>query len=316
MINNQRPGLILFSTGTTGSPKAILHDLNLFLDKYQTPRPTLRTLSFLLFDHIGGINTLLHTLFNKGTVISTKSRKVKDILNICNKFDVELLPTTPTFLRLLLISGLIPKDFPKSLKIITYGTERMSQDTLDSLCKLLPNIEFRQTYGLSELGILRVKSESRNSLFMKIGGEGVQTKIVDNILYIKSKNRMLGYLNAKNPFFDDGWYNTNDIVEEKDSFIKILGRSVDIINIGGLKFMASDVENVAQSYEDIKFSKIKKFDNPITGNHIELHIQIKPTSNFDLQKFKEYLSNKLPKHMLPLRIKIKNIAYNHRYKMN
>ena len=46
---------------------------------------------------------------------------------------------------------------------MTYGTERMDQPTLDELCRILPDVDFRQTFGMSELGILRVKSESRNS---------------------------------------------------------------------------------------------------------------------------------------------------------
>jgi acyl-CoA synthetase (AMP-forming)/AMP-acid ligase II len=69
-------GLVLFSTGTTGRPKAILHDLTLFLKRFETPRPTLRTINFLLFDHIGGINTLLHTLFNKSNYSILVSLKI------------------------------------------------------------------------------------------------------------------------------------------------------------------------------------------------------------------------------------------------
>ena len=101
---------------------------------------------------------------------------MEHILELCAKHEIEVLPTTPTFLRMMLMSGLIPEKMPESLKIITYGTERMDQPTLDALCKILPNIDFRQTFGMSELGIVRVKSKSRDSLFMKIGGEGVKTR--------------------------------------------------------------------------------------------------------------------------------------------
>ena len=45
---------------------------------------------------------------------------------------------------------------------------------------------------MSELGIVRVKSKARNSLYMKIGGEGVETKIDNKVLQIRSKTRMTG----------------------------------------------------------------------------------------------------------------------------
>lgn len=312
--NRKHGGLILFTTGTTGLPKAILHDLSLFMKRFKTPRPSLKTMSFLLFDHIGGLNTLFHTLFNKGTIISPKSRNVDDILATCEKYKVEVLPTTPTFLRIMLISGLLPDNFPKSLKIITYGTERMDEPTLNLLCKLLPDVEFRQTYGMSELGILRIKSLSSNSLFMKIGGEGIETRVVDNILEIRSQTRMLGYLNSESPFDNDGWYNTKDLVEEHDGYYKIIGRSNEVINVGGLKFMASEIEKVALQFNKIQFAKAKGVTNPITGQHVELIVQVKNGYNINQSKLKKFLERELPKHMIPMRVKIDNIKIGHRLK--
>ena len=314
--SKEHAGLVLFSTGTTGRPKAILHDLTVFLKRFETPRPTLKTLNFLLFDHIGGLNTLLHTLFNKGTVVAPKSRSVEHILETCKEHQIEVLPTTPTFLRMMLMSGLIPDSITESLKIITYGTERMDQPTLDALCKLLPNIDFRQTFGMSELGIVRVKSEARNSLFMRVGGEGIETRVVDSVLEIRSKMRMLGYLNAESPFNEDGWYNTKDIVEVRNGYYRITGRTSEVINVGGLKFMASEVERVALQFEDVELAKAEGKSNPITGEHVELTVQSTLHNDIDKDNFKAYLSSQLPNHMLPKRIKFSSVSVGHRYKRN
>jgi long-chain acyl-CoA synthetase len=307
-------GLVLFSTGTTGRPKAILHDLTLFMQRFETRRPTLKTINFLLFDHIGGLNTLLHTLFNKGTVVAPKSRSVEDILATCAEHKIEVLPTTPTFLRMMLMSGLIPDSVPKSLRIITYGTERMDQPTLDALCELLPKVEFRQTFGMSELGIVRVKSESSNSLFMKVGGEGVETRVVDNVLEIRSQTRMLGYLNAESPFDDEGWYNTKDIVEVRDGYYKVTGRTSEVINVGGLKFMASEVERVALQYEHVELAKAEAKPNPITGQHVELTVQAASNGEVDKVGLKTFLAAQLPNHMMPKRIRVGSVSVGHRFK--
>ena len=312
--SKEHAGLVLFSTGTTGRPKAILHDLTLFMQRFETPRPTLKTINFLLFDHIGGLNTLLHTLFNKGTVVAPKSRSVEEILATCAEHEIEVLPTTPTFLRMMLMSGLIPDSVPKSLQIITYGTERMDQPTLDTLCELLPNVEFRQTFGMSELGIVRVKSESSNSLFMKVGGEGIETRVVDNVLEIRSQTRMLGYLNAETPFDKEGWYNTKDIVEERDGYYKVTGRTSEVINVGGLKFMASEVERVALKYENVELVKAEAKPNPITGQHVELIVQSATNNEVDKTGLKTFLTEQLPNHMIPKRIKVASVSVGHRFK--
>lgn len=309
------PGLVIFSTGTTGRPKAALHDLSLFLKRFAIARPSFRTLNFLLFDHIGGINTLLHTLFNKGTVIAPAFRTVDSIISTCRRHDVEALPTTPTFLRMMLMSGLIPDSFPPSLRIVTYGTETMDQTTLTALCRLLPNVDFRQQFGMSELGIIRVKSEARDSLFMKIHGEGVETRVDENgILKIRSSSRMLGYLNAPTPFDQDGWYDSKDIVEVKGDYYRVVGRAGDVVNVGGIKFMPSEVERVALQYAGVSLASVKGFRNPITGQHVEMIVQPNDGAQIDKDRLLEFMAKHLPPHMLPKRITLGPIGVGHRFK--
>jgi acyl-coenzyme A synthetase/AMP-(fatty) acid ligase len=227
---------------------------------------------------------------------------------------VEVLPTTPTFLRLMLMSGAVPDKVPECLKVITYGTERMDQPTLDALCELLPSVDFRQTFGMSELGIVRVKSAARNSLFMKVGGEGVETRVVDGVLQIRSASRMLGYLNADSPFDSEGWYDTRDVVEERDGHYKVVGRVSDVINVGGLKFMASEVERVALAFPEVALVKAYARQNPITGQHVEMTVQPTAPGRVEQDALMRYLRSKLQPHMMPRRLRFEDVGIGHRFK--
>ena len=182
IIERQHPGLVLFTSGTSGEPKAAVHDLSALLEKFKTKRIALRTLNFLLFDHWGGLNTMFHILSNGGTVIATRDRDPENVCKIIELHQIELLPASPTFLNLMLMSGAYKNYNMNSLKIISYGTEPMPESTLKRLKIIFPDIKLLQTYGLIELGVMRSKSEKDDSLWVKVGGDGFKTRIVDDIL--------------------------------------------------------------------------------------------------------------------------------------
>lgn len=289
------PGLVLFSSGTTGEPKAALHDLAKLLEKFKKPGKTFKTITFLLFDHIGGFNTLLHTISHGGTIVTIPNRIPAEVCAIIEKEKIELLPTTPTFLNMILLNKLYEQYDLTCLKMITYGTESMPEYTLKLLSKLLPNTMFKQTYGLSELGIMATKSESSDSLWMKLGGDGFETKIVDGVLHIKAESAMIGYLNASSPFDEEGWFNTKDRVEERDGYLRILGRTTDLINVGGEKVYPIEVENELLQIEGVVDARVFGEKNPIMGNTVAAEILVAPENNNN--EFKKTLRNYCGKNL-------------------
>lgn len=304
LIAQKVPGLILFSSGTTGEPKAALHDLTYLMEKFKKPGKTLRTITFLLFDHIGGFNTLMHALANGGTIVTLNSRKEDEVCRLIEKYQVELLPTSPTFINMLLLSRTYEKYDLSSLKIISYGTEPMPESTLKELNRLFPAIKLKQTYGLSEVGIMATKSEKSDSLWMKLGGEGFETKIVEDILYIRAKSAMIGYLNAPSPFDEEGWFNTKDKVLVKDDYIKILGRTTDLINIGGEKVYPIEVESQLLEIEGVLDARVYGEDNPLTGKMViaELLVNKENNNREFIKKVRAFCKEHLEKYKIPAKI--------------
>jgi acyl-CoA synthetase (AMP-forming)/AMP-acid ligase II len=246
------PGLVLFSSGSTGKPKGILHDFNQVAEKFRKQRAPVVAIPFLMIDHFGGINTILAITASLGTVVTVADRSVANICSAIARYKVELLPATPSFLTLLMASGLYAEFDLSSLKRITYGTEVMPQSTLDRVRAAFPGVNLLQTYGLSEVGVLRSQSRDDGSLWVRVGGEGFQTKVVDNVLWIKSDYAMVGYLNAPSEFDTDGWFNTQDQVEVDGEYFRILGRVTDMINVGGQKVYPAEVESVILDLDNVQ----------------------------------------------------------------
>lgn len=314
-----RPGLVLFTSGTSGEPKAAIHDLVKLLDKFKIRSTSLRTLNFLLFDHWGGLNTMFHTLSNGGVVLALNDRRPQSICSFIEKYKIELLPASPTFLNLLIISEEYQKYNLESLRLITYGTEPMPQYTLEKMKKIFPNIKLKQTYGLIELGVLRSKSKSDDSLWVKVGGEGFKTRVVNELLEIKAESAMMGYLNAPSPFTKDGWFMTGDQVEVDGEYFKILGRKSEIINVGGEKVYPAEIESVILELENILDVTVYGEKNPIMGQIVCAKVTFKNNidSKYEINQIKVYCRNKLERFKVPVKIKIEDgVLHNERFKKN
>jgi len=298
------PGIIVFSSGSTGEPKAAIHDFTNLLNKFKIERKTLRTIIFLLFDHWGGINTLLYIFSNAGLMGVPVERSPDKVCEFIEKYKIELLPTTPTFINLILMSRAYNKYNLSSLKIVSYGTEAMPESTLKYFHELFPKVKLKQTYGLTELGVMRTKSKSSDSLWLKVGGEDYKTKVIDNVLFIKAKCSILGYLNAESPFDKDGWYNTGDKIEQDGDWIRFLGRESDIINVGGQKVYPAEVESVLLEINGVKDAIVYGEKNPLTGEIVVANVKVDELNNNKkfISLIKKYCRGKLDKYKIPVKI--------------
>lgn len=310
------PGLVLFSSGSTGKSKAVVHDGARLLNKYRTPRRATVTIPFMLFDHIGGFNTVLHVLSSGGTVVAAEDRTPEAICRLIEVHRVQVLPTSPTFVNLLLMSAYGDYDL-SSLEIMAYGAERMPEAVLARLAEAFPDVKLMQNYGLSEVGIMRTKSESSGSLWVKLGGDGFETRVRDGLLEIKAATAMVGYLNEASPFTDDGWLKTGDRVEVKGDYFRILGRQSDIIIVGGEKVYPAEVEDLIAAMPGVLEVVVSAEANAITGQNVRARVRL--STDERRSEFRErmttFLQGRLAGYKIPQRLNLsKEPLHNARFK--
>jgi long-chain acyl-CoA synthetase len=304
IVDIKKPGILLFTSGSSGQPKAALHDFSKLLKKFEKQGKPFCILNFLIFDHWGGLNTLLHIISSLGTVVTLNNRQPDEVCHAIQNYRVEILPASPTFLNFLLLSESYKKYDLSSLKFITYGTEPMSATTLSRLNESFPEVKLQQTYGLIELGVLRSKSKDSQSLWVKIGGEGYDTRVSDGLLEIKAESAMLGYLNADSPFTNDGWFRTGDAVEVDGDYFRILGRKSEIINVGGEKVFPQEVENVIQEAGNVSEVTVRGEKHPFTGQIVCAQVRLSSPEEAKVakQRIRRHCLSKLEKFKVPVKI--------------
>ena len=306
MNHRQEAGFVIFSSGSTGQPKASIHSARAMLDKHVLPKRCLTSISFLLFDHIGGLNTLFYILFNGGKLVIPASRSPEVVAQAIGQHRVETITTAPTFLNLLLMSGTLTRHDFSDLKIINYGTEPMPESLLATLIQQLPWVRFSQAYGLTETGVLPVKSVSSSSAWVTFDKTQCDVRIVDGLLEVKVKMSMLGYINAPSPFTPDGYLKTGDAVQQEGERYRVLGRKSDLINVGGEKVYPGEIENVLRDMPGVIDVAVTALDNPIMGHVVGAAFKLQVDEKLPAFRHRlyEYCNKKLRASHIPRKILI------------
>ena len=186
----------------------------------------------------------------------------------------------------------------------------MPESTLGRLNLIFPDVTLAQSYGTSELGVPRVKSFDSRSTWIRIGGEGFETRVVDGQLEVRSGTAMMGYLNAPSPFDKEGWYATGDAVETDPTgeFYRILGRRSELINVGGEKVAPAEVESVLMGAENVMDVMVGSAPNPILGKMIVARVVLRsPEPLVELsRRLRVFCQGKLSNYQIPVKFEIVN----------
>ncbi len=304
LLDQGAAGLVIFTSGSTGEPKAALHSFDRFIAKYHKQTRPLITVAVSPMDHIAGLDTLFYGLSSGGTIVTVRSQSPEDVLDASEKYRAQILPATPSFLRLMLFTGELERRDLSSLELVAYGAEVMPTSLLESLQAALPHVKFIQKFGMTEVGSPVTRSPDGGSNWIKLDPESTEYRIVDGVLWLRSQSAMLGYLNAPSPIDEDGWLNTGDTVEQSGDSIRVIGRASDMINVGGHKVNPHEVEDVILAAPGITSVVVRGEQNPMMGQVPVAFVETSSDeSDSELTKrIRLWCSERLNRWQIPVRI--------------
>lgn len=240
---NNRYGLGLLTSGTTGIPKLVTRDWQaLELSVARGPQlQEARWMSLYPLTRFAGFNTLLHALCNEATLIIPRALQPSAILEDLCETSPTHISGTPTMWRNLLMT-LPPgaRSLP-SLRQITLGGEVVDQPILNALKAAAPQARITHIYASTELGVCAAVSDGQAGFpaeWLETNSKRVQLQLRGDELWVKRPGCSVGRQRESS----EEWTATGDLAEIQGGRVYFKGRRSDVLNIGGAKVAPAEVE--------------------------------------------------------------------------
>jgi acyl-CoA synthetase (AMP-forming)/AMP-acid ligase II len=280
----------ILTSGTSGRPKAARHTWASLARPVRQLRADERRHWLLTFrpQLYAGLQVTLQCFVNYDTLVTVPDGATPtDIAELMRDEQVTHCSGTPSFWRRLLLftDHEILQQAP--LRQITLGGEVTDQPLLDGLFRLFPTARIAHIYATTELGRCFSVSDGRAGFpaqwIQACPFDGIELRIVDGELNIRSKNRMIGYDPLCPPAGpdnvdagSDAWSRTGDQVELKVDRVHFIGRASDLINVGGNKVAPLEVEAVIREIPVVADVRVYPQASSIAGQLVACDVVLNP----------------------------------------
>lgn len=269
--------LVLYTSGTTGRPKAVLHSHNsliratLMCARHWGIAPGDTTLMPSPITHVTGFSHALEMPFYGGTRCVLMERwDAAEAADIIGREQVSFtIGATPFLQELMDVAEAKGLTLP-SLRLFPCGGAAVAPEIIYRVARVLPNCRAFRVYGSSEAPMITLGfcAPGQERLAAETDGEIVdyEVRVVDALgrslgpdeegeICARGPALFLGYADATHcaqAFDDDGYFRTGDIgYVTPDNAVVFTGRIKDLINRGGEKISAKEVEDLLHQHPGV-----------------------------------------------------------------
>ncbi|MGZ5921111.1 MAG: AMP-binding protein [Rhizomicrobium sp.] len=256
---------VMFTSGTTGSPKMVAHTLEALTGAIKPANDPVVWGTFYDIRRYGGLQIFLRAVLGGGSLIlSDAGESVADFLKRLGQGGVTHLTGTPSHWRRALMSPGIGRIAPRYVRL---SGEIADQAVLDSLKVKFPDAAIGHAYASTEAGVgFEVTDGLEGFPASFMGGAGaVEMRVEDGSLRIRSARTASRFVGSSDPLKDDSFVDTGDMVELRGTRYYFTGRRSGVINVGGLKIHPEEVEAVINRHPAVRLSRVSGRRSPITG---------------------------------------------------
>ena len=327
------PAIFQLSGGTTGIPKLIprTHNDYAYNSKVASSVCNIGEHSVVLI-----ILPIAHNLplacpgiqgalFHGGRVVLSTSARPEDVCTLIETHRVTHIKVVPALLIRLLHDPAVTRHDLSSLKIIQSGGQSMLPEVRLLSKRLIPSAFVQENFGMSEGLLMFVRLDDPVDVAHETVGRPVcpddEVRLLDDDdreilggevgeLCCRGPYTLRGYFGAPEynarTFTSDGFYRSGDLMRRHKSGNYIVeGRKKDLINRGGEKISAEEIENLILSHPAVKNASCVPIPDPILGERMCACVLLRDNSRLTFEELKGFLLGKeIAKYKLPERLEV------------